>query len=1597
MKNILLKKTFNFSYFPLLLTFLFSSSLLSAQIVLSTDDTKNGRRTINCSGGSQTFTDDNSGSGGNYFDDEARIDTIILCPTSPSFQVKVSFSSFDVSSTDVLYVYDGDIIENPGAMRSSASGSGPSNAFGSWVQANCDPAFNPTGCLTFVFDTNGDRNKGAGWQASVSCESSSVTVECPSNVSVTTNCNNIDGMVSVTIPKPIFRTCGGASTSMVSITSSCSAITSGPVLADGGTLGTFTIPLGSYSITATSIADPTKTCTYFVYADQPAITCNDNVTSTIGFGCSATVFVDDVLENPCVGAAITYRIEVDLGAKGGGKATKTVNGSSLSSLNSNGLSIPSSDFNCGSEYPVTITRIISLSSSCGGSNSLEKSCTGRVRFVDNSAPIIQLTAPTLVTCGELTDAQIKSQLNIVVTDNCDVRDTTVSIGTFPSSFCASNLSVPVTITAVDFCGNSNTETFNVAITRPTNFFQPADTLLPCGAGTDPEITGFPLLDTDGDGNGDLSIMHNTCNFIPTYTDQDVTGNSNSRKIFRTWVITDWCSNAGPVTLPTQLIEVKDTGKPSVNCPSGNQKGTEDNPHVVFTNSNDCSATIRLTAPTGSDACGGKVTVSFNRAINIWDKDVYTNLNDDLPIGNYYAEYFGRDDTGNRSDTCKVYFNIQDGGIPTAICEDELNVSFVNNTATVTVSDIDVGSGDNCSTVTKEIRKEGGQWGQTVSLTCDELTTSAKVYLRIRDGNGGENTCWTTIKAKDATPPNCGDLSDQTIACEDFHADQFGVSTDANDNNSFDDNEWQTLTGDLLNDYNQAFGNPNCSDNLACGAPSIEQEYQLVMAQCGQTEIKRRFRATDGGTNQSSWGEQLITLTFEQDFSVSFPADWEGNCGDNFPTPNLNIDAQGCNVLAWTSEDRRFDGVNDACYYIERTYSVTNWCLYTAGDDAFTVARTEDQSGFSTTGATATHLTVADNGLFEYIQILRVSDNTIPTITVATVDDCINGTGCTASKTFSITADDCLGTEGLTYSYELWNGGILVKNGTTTSFSETVSNTTYEVKWSVQDNCGNTAWETVNYTFKDCKKPTPICQSGVTTTKGSDGSPAVLWATDINQKSEDNCSTEDNLEYRIWHISLGGSGTEPQNGAASSVILDLPKNISFDCDFIGTQSINFYVVDEAGNWDFCIVDVTIQDNFNSCNTGNIDLGDVAMVSGGIISASGIPLSNVQLNANAGVLFEETFSSNEDGVFEMDLPKGLSYVLSFDKEDDMKNGLSVFDVILVSKHILGITPFDSPYKYIAADMNNSGSVSAFDMVQMRKIILGIDVDLSDVPTWRFLSADYTFDGGFPTGEAIGNALIVPVITENLTELDFIGVKTGDIDGNVKVDGFSAAEPRNENKKITINVKDQALKKGEHFTVDFTLENGQKIQGLQYELAFKNLSLETIKDGLITATHVNQKSAHTLAVCWDVFSVNPSTQNTEGQLFQLQFVANQNGQLSDLLSLATNNYSEAVTAEEEVINVALSFEKLATNNDIVLHQNTPNPFAQSTIIGFDMPEKGYGELAIYNLQGALLHTTNGTFEKGLNQIELKSSDLAASGVLLYQLKTAEGVVSKKMILVD
>jgi len=93
--------------------------------------------------------------------------------------------------------------------------------------------------------------------------------------------------------------------------------------------------------------------------------------------------------------------------------------------------------------------------------------------------------------------------------------------------------------------------------------------------------------------------------------------------------------------------------------------------------------------------------------------------------------------------------------------------------------------------------------------------------------------------------------------------------------------------------------------------------------------------------------------------------------------------------------------------------------------------------------------------------------------------------------------------------------------------------------------------------------------------------------------------------------------------------------------------------------------------------------------------------------------------------MDMPEGGSYVIAPEKDDDVLNGVSTLDLVMIQRHLLGIQEFDNVFQYIAADINNDEKLRSSDLLALRKVILGISEKFDNNTSWRFIDEGHTFD--------------------------------------------------------------------------------------------------------------------------------------------------------------------------------------------------------------------------------------------------------------------------------
>jgi hypothetical protein len=321
-------------------------------------------------------------------------------------------------------------------------------------------------------------------------------------------------------------------------------------------------------------------------------------------------------------------------------------------------------------------------------------------------------------------------------------------------------------------------------------------------------------------------------------------------------------------------------------------------------------------------------------------------------------------------------------------------------------------------------------------------------------------------------------------------------------------------------------------------------------------------------------------------------------------------------------------------------------------------------------------------------------------------------------------------------------------------------------------------------------------------------------------------------------------------------------------------------------------------------------------------------------------------------------------------------------------------------IAADANRSGSITTLDIIEIRRMILGIYDELPNNTAWRFVDKSFVFPDvlnpfatKFPESKTLEN-----IPASQMTE-DFVGVKIGDVNGSAQVNTLLSVDTRSAG-TLFFDVADRNVHAGEIFEVKFTSD--QIVQGYQFTLNTNGLEvLETSGNGMNSDNFAVFSADAALTSSWNL----PEGVTPRIAEFTITFKATQAGQLSEMLGISSRiTQSEAYRNDNGNANgpagldIALRFLDddgiVISNHGFELYQNIPNPFVDQTTIRFYLPESTEAVLTVYDETGRLVYTQRGDFYKGFNAFSINQSLSRTNGALLYKVATSTDFGIKKMI---
>ncbi len=142
---------------------------------------------------------------------------------------------------------------------------------------------------------------------------------------------------------------------------------------------------------------------------------------------------------------------------------------------------------------------------------------------------------------------------------------------------------------------------------------------------------------------------------------------------------------------------------------------------------------------------------------------------------------------------------------------------------------------------------------------------------------------------------------------------------------------------------------------------------------------------------------------------------------------------------------------------------------------------------------------------------------------------------------------------------------------------------------------------------------------------------------------------------------------------------------------------------------------------------------------------------------------TVVTDAAGAFSFVADAGARFAVAPGKttETPVYQGVTTLDLAMIRRHILGIASLDSPYRILAADVNDSSVVTTLDMALIRRVILATS-DGFPGGLWSFVPSDFQF--GDPLNPwPIESARSYSGLIENKPGQDFVGIKHGDVNGS------------------------------------------------------------------------------------------------------------------------------------------------------------------------------------------------------------------------------------------
>ena len=547
---------------------------------------------------------------------------------------------------------------------------------------------------------------------------------------------------------------------------------------------------------------------------------------------------------------------------------------------------------------------------------------------------------------------------------------------------------------------------------------------------------------------------------------------------------------------------------------------------------------------------------------------------------------------------------------------------------------------------------------------------------------------------------------------------------------------------------------------------------------------------------------------------------------------------------------------------------------------------------------------------------------------------------------------------------------------------------HHIKWRIEQD-GVVKYCEHSFRIKDCQSPSLACEPEWTVSLNGTGE-ASVGLTDLLISAEDNSTPFPLLEFSM---RKSGAGTGfPLDSAGNKVVA-----LEYDCEQPDSQIAEVWARDRLGNTSACEILLSVVDDIGVCDKVPLLCSRTFWGADEVVQ----PVTYKMIWVDTSQQFKiQPLSMQPEGCGMLNfLPPVGSFSLTASCDTNPLNGVSTFDLLQISRHILGVQPFDAPWKWIAADANKSNSITTFDMVEIRKLILGIYNKLPANTSWRFFPSDCVFPANPFSGFCPQEFSFVTTSLEDYpSEILFNAVKTGDVNGSASPvpQDVVSAEPRG--LPVFLELPDLELPAGASFDVPVKTGTAAEWSGFQLGIRFDPNVLEA--DVLANSTLPDfdrdawaQPEPGTLNFSW--IGVQPRLLSPGENLFLLRLTALRPTRLSEVLQIAGHKLAaEVYTPNDGIRPLQVRFGSSLPSVDATdIFPIRPNPTTAGVQIPFQLAQAGVVSVRLTDLTGKVVFQLENILDAGRQIVEIPASAFPALGIFNCHVQAGGKITIQKV----